>query len=96
MVEALACGCATLTSENTGVGRDLLKDAPKGFGGCLPRNVEIWSEWLSNWLENPKRAGKEGANWVAGNYGIDIIAREAMLVYEDIIKVRSENKETRY
>ena len=64
VIEALACGCAVLISDKTGVGSDLLRSAPKGFGAVLPRQQNSWANWLTSWLQNPRRAGRYCAEWV--------------------------------
>ena len=52
VVEAMACGCAVLISDQTGVGGDLQHGAPSGFGGVLPREQKLWTEWLRSWLKD--------------------------------------------
>ena len=86
VIEALACGCAVLTSEETGVSDDLVSDAPEGFGAVRPRNCQIWFEWLRKWLEVPRRAGKESAQWAEMRYSSSSVANRAIEIYEEILE----------
>ena len=86
VIEALACGCAVMTSDNTGVGGDLLKDAPPNFGAVLPRTPEIWANWLEAWLQQPQRAGTQSALWAAQRFSSSAVAKQAIAIYQDILE----------
>ena len=86
VIEALACGCAVLISERTGVGDDLLSMAPTGFGAVLPREAERWHHWLGQWLLHPERAGDAAAAWAGRTYGRKAVAEQAIEIYRDILQ----------
>ena len=86
VIEALACGCAVMTSDNTGVGGDLLEDAPSNFGAVLPRTPEIWANWLEAWLQQPQRAGTQSALWAAQRFSSSAVAKQAIAIYQDILE----------
>lgn len=88
VIEALACGCAVLISDRTGVGADLLKAAPAGFGAVLPRRLSLWRNWLGAWLQQPHRAGGASAEWVADHYGQRAVARQAIELYHQILQTQ--------
>lgn len=85
VIEALACGAAVMVSDRTGVGGDLLAEAPAGCGQVLPRDPKRWREALAIWLRQPRRAGRRGADWAASRYGQDAVARQALGIYEEIL-----------
>jgi glycosyltransferase involved in cell wall biosynthesis len=89
VVEALACGCAVLISERTGVGADLLEAAPRGFGAVLPRQQMPWQNWLGAWLKQPQRAGEAVASWTGERYGQQAVARQAIELYRLILQTRA-------
>ena len=89
VVEALACGCAVLISERTGVGADLLEAAPRGFGAVLPRQQMPWQNWLGAWLKRPQRAGEAVASWTGEHYGQQTVARQAIELYRLILQTRA-------
>ena len=86
VVEAIACGCAVLISDRTGVGADLQSSAPKSFGAVLPRRPEQWQEWLRQWLVRPERAGDTAASWARRTYSQQAIARQAIEIYHSILQ----------
>ncbi|WP_255483166.1 MULTISPECIES: glycosyltransferase [unclassified Synechococcus] len=86
VIEALACGCAVAISDKTGVGADLQKDAPPGFGRIMPRNRDVWCSWLANWLRNPQRAGSQVAAWTAQRYSIEAVSKQALEIYQSILQ----------
>jgi len=85
VIEALACGAAVMVSDRTGVGGDLLAEAPAGCGQVLPRDPERWREALALWLRQPQRAGERGAAWAAARYRQAAVARQALGIYEEIL-----------
>lgn len=85
VIEALACGAAVLVSDQTGVGGDLLAEAPPGYGRVLPRQPERWREALAAWLRQPQRAGDRCAAWAAARYGQEAVARQALGIYREIL-----------
>ena len=89
VVEALACGCAVLISDRTGVGADLQAAAPDGFGAVLPRRLSIWRDWLGTWLQQPQRAGGASATWAADHYGQRAVARQAIELYRHILQTQA-------
>ena len=89
VVEALACGCAVLISDRTGVGADLLEAAPPGFGAVLPRQAGPWRDWLAGWLRQPQRAGAAAAAWAGAHYGQQAVARRAIELYRLILQTQA-------
>ena len=89
VVEALACGCAVLISDRTGVGADLRAAAPDGFGAVLPRRLSLWRDWLGAWLQQPQRAGGASAAWAADHYGQRAVAHQAIEVYRRILQTQA-------
>ena len=89
VVEALACGCAVLISDRTGVGTDLQAAAPDGFGTVLPRQLRLWQDWLGAWLQQPQRAGGASAAWAADHYGQRAVARQAIELYRQILQTQT-------
>ena len=89
VVEALACGCAVLISDRTGVGADLQAAAPDGFGAVLPRRLSLWRDWLGTWLQQPQRAGGASATWAADHYGQRAVARQAIELYRHILQTQA-------
>jgi glycosyltransferase involved in cell wall biosynthesis len=86
VIEAMACGCAVAISNRTGVGGDLLKTAPTSFGAVLPREKKCWKDWLESWLQQPKRAGSNCAQWARQTYGSAAIAEQAIAMYRQILE----------
>ena len=86
VIEAMACGCAVAISNRTGVGGDLLRAAPTSFGAVLPRQEACWTQWLSSWLKQPKRAGSDCAEWARHTYGSAVIAEQAIAMYRQILE----------
>ena len=86
VIEAMACGCAVAISDRTGVGGDLLRAAPAGFGAVLPRQKTCWTHWLASWLQQPRRAGSDCAQWARQNYGSAAIAEQAIAMYRQILE----------
>lgn len=86
VIEALACGCAVLISDRTGVGGDLLSRAPASFGAVLPRQEELWSRWLGQWLLQSERAGGAAASWARKTYSQTAVAKEAIELYRLILQ----------
>ena len=86
VIEAMACGCAVAISNRTGVGGDLLRAAPAGFGAVLPRQKTCWTHWLASWLQQPRRAGSDCAQWARENYGSAAIAEQAIAMYRQILE----------
>ena len=86
VIEALACGCAVMISDRTGVGSDLLSMAPTGFGTVLPRQEEYWHHWLSQWLLQPERAGHAVAAWASETYSQKAVAQQAIEIYRLILQ----------
>ena len=87
VIEAMACGCAVAISNNrTGVGGDLLRTAPAGFGAVLPRQKTCWTNWLASWLKQPMRAGSDCAQWTRQTYGSAAIAEQAIAMYRQILE----------
>ena len=89
VIEALACGCAVLISDRTGVGADLRRAAPAGFGAVLPRRLNLWQDWLGAWLKQPHRAGAASAAWAADHYGQRAVARQAIELYHHILEAQT-------
>jgi glycosyltransferase involved in cell wall biosynthesis len=89
VVEALACGCAVLISDRTGVGADLLEAAPPDFGAVLPRRAGPWRAWLAVWLRQPQRAGAAAAAWAGEHYGQHAVARRAIELYRLILQTQA-------
>jgi len=85
VIEALACGCAVAISNRTGVSGDLLRGAPSGFGAVLPRQKICWTHWLTSWLQQPRRAGSDCAQWARQNYGSAAIAEQAIEMYRQML-----------
>jgi glycosyltransferase involved in cell wall biosynthesis len=85
VIEALACGAAVMVSDRTGVGDDLLAEAPPGCGWVLPREPGRWRDALSTWLDQPRRAGAGGEAWAAARYGQAAVAQQALGIYEEIL-----------
>ncbi len=90
VIEALACGCAVMISDRTGLAQDLLEDAPQGFGGVLPRQAEAWRTWLADWLANPIRAGAAVAHWVAQHYSSEAVSSQALEIYRYILQTSAK------
>ncbi|CAK27082.1 Glycosyltransferase [Synechococcus sp. RCC307] len=88
VIESLACGCAVAVSDKTGVGGDLSNGAPTNFGAVLPREAGAWADWLASWLNNPQRAGKNCAQWIAQRYSSEAVAIQAVSIYQQILKSR--------
>ena len=88
VVEAMACGCAVLISDQTGVGGDLQHGAPSGFGGVLPREQKLWTEWLRSWLKDHQRAGSQSAQWAAERFSSTAVAKQAIGIYQEILAAR--------
>lgn len=86
VIEAMACGCAVAISNRTGVGGDLLRAAPAEFGTILPRQKTCWTHWLACWLQQPRRAGGDCAQWARRNYGSAAIAEQAIAMYRQILE----------
>lgn len=86
VVEALVCGCCIAVSDKTGVGSDLLSDAPGGYGAVLPRNKDSWIAWLRSWLNSPYRAASSPIEWVSRQYSQAMVADGAIQLYERILK----------
>ena len=86
VIEAMACGCSVAISNRTGVGGDLLRAAPAGFGAVLPRQETYWTHWLASWLQQPRRAGKDCAQWARQTYGSAAIAEQAIAMYRQILE----------
>ena len=86
VIESMACGCAVAISNRTGVGGDLLRAAPEGFGAVLPRQKTFWSHWLASWLQQPRRAGSDCALWTRQTYGSAAIAEQAIAMYRQILE----------
>ena len=82
----MACGCAVAISNKTGVGGDLVRAAPSGFGAVLPRKKTCWTRWLAGWLQQPRRAGNDCAQWARQNYGSAAIAEQAIAMYWQILE----------
>jgi len=88
VVEAMACGCSVLISDQTGVGGDVLHGAPSCFGAVLERDPKYWAEWLKKWLQHHRRAGIHSAEWAAEHFGSTAVARRAIAIYEEILEAR--------
>lgn len=88
VIEAMACGCSVLISDQVGIADEIRKEAPSEFGAVLPREYILWQEWLNKWLEEPTRAGRRTAHWAKINYGQDKVARSALCIYEQILRER--------
>jgi glycosyltransferase involved in cell wall biosynthesis len=86
VVEALACGTAVLVSDRTGIGGDLIAEAPPGFGAVLPRQLGLWSSWLAGWLQQPNRATPAAAAWAAERYDQATVAQQAKRIYSEILQ----------
>ena len=86
VVEAMACGCGVLISDQTGIGGDLLHDAPSCFGAVLAREPQRWAEWLHGWLQHHQRAGLPAAGWAAGHFGSNAVAKQALRIYQEILE----------
>ena len=86
VVEAMVCGCGVLISDQTGVGGDLLHDAPSCFGAVLARDPQHWAEWLQSWLQHHQRAGIQSAGWAAGHFGSNAVAKQALGIYQEILE----------
>ena len=89
VVEALACGCGVLVSDRTGVGANLQAAAPDGFGAVLPRQLNLWRDWLGAWLQQPRRAGGASAIWAADQYSQRAVARQAIELYRRILQTHA-------
>lgn len=86
VIEALACGCAVLVSDQTGVAEDLIKESPGYFGGVLKRDPELWNEWIRSWLHQPRRTDKVTIDWVAKNYGQEEVVNRVIKIYRSILR----------
>ena len=86
--EALACGCAVAISDRTGVGVDLQRSAPQGFGTVLPRRCRDWIQWLGWWLEDAPRASLPVSQWVAQHYSQSAVADRAIELYQQILQTQ--------
>lgn len=81
-VEALSCGCSILISDMVAVG-DLLSGCPNVY--IRPRNTIDWIETLRSIL-NSKSQGQISADWVSKRFSTQVIARDAMTMYEEVLK----------
>ncbi len=88
VVEAMACGCGVLISNQTGVGGDLLHGAPTCFGAVLPREQKLWTEWLQAWLKHQQRGGTKAAQWAAERFSSTAVAKQAIAIYQEILEAR--------
>lgn len=86
VVEALACGCTILASDQTGIASDLKSNVPGYFGDVLKLDVKTWAEWIAKWLRKPKRADESTIAWTAGTYGEDAVAEQAIKIYSAILQ----------
>ena len=86
VIEALACGCAVAISDRTGVGGDLLADAPQDYGIVLPRQVWRWAQWLDQWLVQPQPTKRAAAQWASERYGQEAVAHKAIELYREILQ----------
>ena len=87
VIEALACGTATLISDRTGVSAEL---AQAGFAAVLPRRADLWTQWLAAWLDQPQRAGPSAARWAAGRYGPEAVSAAAVRAYTSILQTQGQ------
>ena len=85
-VEALACGCAVLVSDQTGAATDILNHCPGNYGEVLPRDLGVWSNWLTLWLAKPNRASRDAVKWVSREYTKESVALRTMEVYRNIVE----------
>ena len=90
VIEALACGCAVAISDRTGVSGDLLADAPQDYGIVLPRQTELWAQWLDQWLGQPQPSKRAATDWAAGRYGQEAVALKAIELYQQILQKWSQ------
>ena len=86
VIEALACGCAVAISDRTGVSGDLLADAPQDYGIVLPRQTDLWAQWLNQWLGQQQPSKRAATDWAAGRYGQDAVALKAIELYQQILQ----------
>jgi glycosyltransferase involved in cell wall biosynthesis len=87
VIEALACGAAALISDRTGVSAEL---AQGGVATVLPRQADLWSCWLEQWLEQPRRAGTSAARWTAERYGQEAVSAAAVRAYTSILQTQGQ------
>lgn len=90
VIEALACGCAVAISDRTGVSGDLLADAPQDYGIVLPRQTDLWAQWLNQWLDQQQPSKRAATDWAAGRYGQDAVALKAIELYQQILQTWSQ------
>lgn len=90
VIEALACGCAVAISDRTGVSGDLLADAPQDYGIVLPRQTDLWAQWLNQWLGQQQPSKRAATDWAAGRYGQDAVALKAIELYQQILQTWSQ------
>jgi glycosyltransferase involved in cell wall biosynthesis len=89
VIEALACGCAALISDRTGVAAEL---EAAGIASVLPRRAELWTRWLEGWLEQPRRAGASAAVMAAGRYGQAEVSSAAVGIYTRILQTQGRRR----
>jgi hypothetical protein len=56
----------------------------------LPRQADLWSCWLEQWLEQPRRAGTSAARWTAERYGQDAVSAAAVRAYTSILQTQGQ------
>jgi len=81
VVEALACGSGALISDQVGVADSLC-----GCPGVLvaERSKHAWVQLLERALSSP-RPGLGAEEWVKDRFSTQLIARQALQLYSDVL-----------
>jgi len=81
VVEALACGCAVLISDRVGVA-----DAVRSCPGVVvsPRSTARWISDLERILSS-QRPGLLSGEWVMNSYSKQLVARQAVSIYNSVV-----------
>lgn len=85
VIEALACGCDIAVSPKTGVAGDLMNSGLREYGAVLPREQDVWSDWMKRWLMSDRQLRTENSEWCRSRYGEDIVASQVLAAYRDIL-----------
>ncbi|MFN9631143.1 MAG: glycosyltransferase [Cyanobacteriota bacterium] len=81
VVEALACGCGAMVTPQVGVG------VGEGSGVLVvDRRPLAWINALGDWLRRPSRPGGAASQQVAERFSSRVIAAEALVGYETILR----------
>ena len=81
VVEALACGCGVLVSDNVGIA-ETIKSCP---GAKI--SARLTQSWIDNILDilATERPGLDSAEWVANYFSKSLVAHQAKQVYSSIL-----------